>query len=828
MRKRNARCNVILKEILIIVLIISTASSLLPTVVLAESHILNASDISGSDFTNNICLANALDRVFRGDIDLCTSKNTENEFLLPLGSRLNVDTRYYVQSNTTKIWYEAKQCHIYANAVYNTLFEEWIGSGGSFSNSEVVIPKGSETASYDMLKNAKVQCGAYMRTSGNSDGSYNGNSGHTLIILAYDAANITYLEGNADGKGLVRITKETWDEFNEGELSGRGRRITHVIQPTSNKREEFYPSCTHKNSKNEWLYSNIGICSKCGYQFPYDTAFDASCAGTYKVISGSTAILRTGPYKYCSTVKELTSGTINVLGSVQNYYPNTWYKATYNGKTVYVYTDSLKPTHNHSYTYYNEANHPHNEYKLCSCGDKVYTGNTKKVTGCTTCYPVNEYSSTNPDDYEYPSRSLYYTSPTMKGKDVAWVQAVLYRLDYTITIDGSYGSNTVAVIKQFQTKYGLEVDGKCGPATRAKLKELWEILKHKHSFTIGYDTAHPHKEYKYCTCGVKEYTGNTKKVDGCTACYPATFTISFDANGGVGAPAAMKVTGGTEAYLWTDTPLRKGYLFNGWSEDPHATRGAYWYGGAYLVTKNTTLYAIWKKDTLQETVDADNEWYYYSYVVDAVNTSRGSAQVVLYNSSYGATTNTNEYGCEATVDATGKVTSNVYGVGNATIPSGGFVLSAHSTFDNVFVKDYITIGNYVYFDPSSKTVYVFPSQTRMQAFLNCRNGHCGVEITKHQVEPTYKTEGYTGDVCCSACNQILCYGESIPVLTIFGDINSDGKANNRDLALLQQYLSDWDVTIILTACDMNSDSKLNNRDLALLQQYLSDWDVTLE
>ena len=60
-----------------------------------------------------------------------------------------------------------------------------------------------------------------------------------------------------------------------------------------------------------------------------------------------------------------------------------------------------------------------------------------------------------------------------------------------------------------------------------------------------------------------------------------------------------------------------------------------------------------------------------------------------------------------------------------------------------------------------------------------------------------------------------------------GDANGDDKVNNKDLALLQQYLADWDVAIDEDVVDVNNDGKVNNKDLALLQQYLADWDVEL-
>lgn len=63
---------------------------------------------------------------------------------------------------------------------------------------------------------------------------------------------------------------------------------------------------------------------------------------------------------------------------------------------------------------------------------------------------------------------------------------------------------------------------------------------------------------------------------------------------------------------------------------------------------------------------------------------------------------------------------------------------------------------------------------------------------------------------------------------MYGDVNGDGKVNNKDLAALQQYLADWDVEMDMDAADVTHDGKVNNKDLALLQQYLADWDVAID
>lgn len=60
-----------------------------------------------------------------------------------------------------------------------------------------------------------------------------------------------------------------------------------------------------------------------------------------------------------------------------------------------------------------------------------------------------------------------------------------------------------------------------------------------------------------------------------------------------------------------------------------------------------------------------------------------------------------------------------------------------------------------------------------------------------------------------------------------GDVNGDGKVNNKDLGVLQQYLNEWDVKVVEKAADTNGDGKVNNKDLGLLQQYLNEWDVEL-
>jgi len=62
---------------------------------------------------------------------------------------------------------------------------------------------------------------------------------------------------------------------------------------------------------------------------------------------------------------------------------------------------------------------------------------------------------------------------------------------------------------------------------------------------------------------------------------------------------------------------------------------------------------------------------------------------------------------------------------------------------------------------------------------------------------------------------------------LYGDVDGNGKINNRDLGVLQQFLNGGSVSVDEVAADVDDNGKINNRDLGRLQQYLNGYDVTL-
>lgn len=304
----------------------------------AVAYIKSPDAIKGSDYTGSDKLASALDEVFKGSIGLYSDSSCTKDVTLNLGTSMSKSTQFYVKSETTKAVISGWQCYIYANAVYNRLFKEWVKHAEGFKHSKVVIPGGSDTLTYDMMANAGVRCGAYLRTTNHSSGQYNGNVGHSMIILAYDAETITYLEGNADGAGLIRVTIRTWKEFNDSQLSGRERYISHMVQPTDAYYAAQFPQCRHEN------YEGCGICRDCGYVYDWQSTKDPWVQGIYRVTE--TVTPRSGaPYSAAATAKITLEKDqkIRITAQYRNALDQIWYSAEdASGQTFFVNAAYLK------------------------------------------------------------------------------------------------------------------------------------------------------------------------------------------------------------------------------------------------------------------------------------------------------------------------------------------------------------------------------------------------------------------------------------------------------------------------------------------------------
>lgn len=74
-----------------------------------------------------------------------------------------------------------------------------------------------------------------------------------------------------------------------------------------------------------------------------------------------------------------------------------------------------------------------------------------------------------------------------------------------------------------------------------------------------------------------------------------TYAVSYNANGGTGAPAAQTKVHGTDLTLSSTVPTRANHELLGWSANPSATSATYQPGGTYSSDEAVTLYAVWRQ-----------------------------------------------------------------------------------------------------------------------------------------------------------------------------------------------------------------------------------------
>lgn len=74
----------------------------------------------------------------------------------------------------------------------------------------------------------------------------------------------------------------------------------------------------------------------------------------------------------------------------------------------------------------------------------------------------------------------------------------------------------------------------------------------------------------------------------------ATYTVSYDANGGSGAPGNQTKTWGINLTLSSTKPTRTNYNFKGWGTSASSTSVAYAPGATYSSNSAITLYAVWE------------------------------------------------------------------------------------------------------------------------------------------------------------------------------------------------------------------------------------------
>lgn len=162
------------------------------------------------------------------------------------------------------------------------------------------------------------------------------------------------------------------------------------------------------------------------------------------------------------------------------------------------------------------------------------------------------------------------------------------------------------------------------------------------TFTIPRTRATQTVTVKVTVTNASGYANGTSTVSRTFTISPlSSHTVSYNANGGSGAPSQQTKWYGSVLTLSTQVPTRTNYTFQGWATSASGSV-AYRPGGQYGADANVTLYAVWKQSVSPPAVadahatrctsagvDNDEGTYYRVRLSYKADTSVASANKVV-------------------------------------------------------------------------------------------------------------------------------------------------------------------------------------------------------
>ena len=227
--------------------------------------------------------------------------------------------------------------------------------------------------------------------------------------------------------------------------------------------------------------------------------------------------------------------------------------------------------------------------------------------------------------------TLSSTKPTRTGYTFLGWSTSSTATSATYSAGGSYTSNSSATlyavwsVNTYTVSYNAN-GGSGAPSGQTKTYGVTLTLSSTKPTRTGYTfkgwaTSSTATSASYSAGG--SYTSNSS-----TTLYAVwainTYTVSYNANGGSGAPSGQTKTYGTTLTLSSTKPTRGGYDFLGWSTSSTATSATYSAGGSYTSNASTTLYAVWAKTNYEFSISnltvSDSEPYRYGEITVKVRT----------------------------------------------------------------------------------------------------------------------------------------------------------------------------------------------------------------
>ena len=400
--------------------------------------------------------------------------------------------------------------------------------------------------------------------------------------------------------------------------------------------EKYYLRVCMKTSRESYLCSNTE--SRSTLQVKKQTYTLSSNTLTIKYNNAN--IKGEAKYYFKSTIKgtsninvkrcTLSNNIFTCDGNTTTIEKDTWYQSSSNQINIsYTTTGTAKVTARtvDKSNNYNESTKDFtiNKYTITfnkGIADKI-GGEANNIT--KSCYAISGQSCsiTSPDiekkgytiigwnTNKNATTSIWNINTSKSISSSATYYPILKANIYTITLNnqGATSSGTKKVYYQYNTTKTIN-GTTCYYYTNSSLTTC---LSGGYNINKPSKTGYSFKGYYTSTNGSGTnyvnssgtFINNAYKTIGDKTLYANwqanTYTITYNANGGSGAPSSQSYTydpnNDTVFYLSSTTPSRSGYTFLGWSLSSTATSASYSAGQRWGThnANNYTLYAVWKK-----------------------------------------------------------------------------------------------------------------------------------------------------------------------------------------------------------------------------------------
>ncbi len=384
-------------------------------------------------------------------------------------------------------------------------------------------------------------------------------------------------------------------------------------------------------------------------------------------------------------------------------------------------------------------------------------------------------------------------------KTTFWFESEVYRQDVTVpgkiyqpgdsyTTDANVTLTAVwekSTPETYMVIYNV-AGGEGGPDTQIKTQgvtlKLSTTIPTRPGYTFNYWEADDGTIYEPGA----DYTKDETTVLTAEWSMVLSWTIKYDANGGIGAPSNSSKSRGITLKLSTKVPTRSGYTFLYWQ----ATDGTiYAPGDNYTKDETTTLKAIWEKNVEENTPQ----------IIVSNAKGRPGEEVTVTISLKNNPGNIGIISLPIAYDAN-KLT--LVALNGENIPNGGWQIKTNP----------IWMGG-----PTGYNGVVLTAIFKINA--NADFGETVISVENKFAIRDFDTEEVVDFSVVSGTLNIS--------NRIAGDVNGDGEVDSADLLRLHKYLAGYNVVIDESASNVNGDGEVDSADLLRLHKFLAGYSVQL-